>query len=141
MSDPLTVTGAAAEIASTISHIIRDVDQFTRQVQEAHDDMEGIHQELDSLKSCLDLLSNIAQTPNVVVPPIVGEVGTTCRTVLRKLGESIQKYNSDRLNAGVQYVWSGRDSIDGYRDSLQAHTAALRLAADIMTLYVCPGKL
>jgi hypothetical protein len=141
MVDPLTVTGAAAGIATTILHIVRDVERFTRQVREAREDMEGINQELESLKFVLELFSDTAQSPNVVVPPTVGGIMTTCETVLERLGASMQQYNSDRLNVRIAYVWSGRDVIEGYRNSLQAHTAALGLAVKIMTLYVCPGKL
>jgi hypothetical protein len=136
MVNPLAIAGAAAWIATTILHVVRDVDQFTRQVRETREDMEGINQELGSLKFSLDLLSNAAVSPNAVVPPTVGGIMTTCRTVLGKLGESIQKYDSDRLNARFGYVWSGREVIDGYRNSLKAHTAALRLVVNIMTLYV-----
>jgi uncharacterized protein YoxC len=136
MVEPVSITSAAISIAATVVKTIQEVEQFMRQVREARSDMDGISRELGSLRAALEMLAEDAEKPGVQIPQTLEDILNNCKDVMDNLDTSLQKFNSERLRMRIQYVWSGKEAMTGYRTTLAAHKGALDLAVDVMTLSV-----
>jgi len=135
MADPLSIVGTAISLAATIGRVVKDVEQFMRQVREARADMDGISRELWSLRAALEMLADDVKS-GVTVPQTLEDILKNCAEVMARLDATLQKYNSERLRVRVKYVWSGKETISSYRSTLAAHKGALDLAVDLITLSV-----
>ena len=135
MADPLSIAGTAVSLVATIARVVKDVEQFVRQIREARADMDGISRELWSLKAVLEMLTDDVKS-GATVPPKLEDILKNCAEVMGRLDATLQQYNSERLRVRVKYVWSGKEMITHYRDSLAAHKGALDLAVDLVTLSV-----
>jgi uncharacterized protein (DUF3084 family) len=134
MADPLSITGTALSIAAFSFKLIKDIDQFMRQVRQARSEMDGISRELGSLRSALEMLAEDAKTPGVQFPQTLERILKNCMDELQKLDAKLQEYHSERLKIRVKYVWSGKETMNSYQTTLAAHKGALDLAVDVMTL-------
>jgi len=135
MADPLSLAGSAVGLAATIGRVAKDVEQFMRQVREARADMDAISRELWSVRAALEMLADDVKS-GVTVPQTLEDILKNCGEVTARLDATLQKYNSERLQVRVKYVWSGKETINGYRSTLAAHKGALDLAVDLITLSV-----
>ena len=135
MADPLSIAGSAVGLAATIGRVVKDVEQFMRQVREARADMDAISRELWSVRAALEMLADDVKS-GVNVPQTLEDILKNCGEVTERLDATLKKYNSERLQVRVKYVWSGKETINGYRSTLAAHKGALDLAVDLITLLV-----
>jgi len=136
MADPFSIAATATGLAVTIVKVSKDVEHFMRQVREARREMDAVCRELGSLRSALEMLAGDMDAPGVAVPQTLEDILSNCEEVLGQLESCLKKYNSERLNTRVKYVWSGKETVAGYRAALAAHKGALDLAIDVMTLSV-----
>jgi len=144
MADPISIAGSAVGLAATIGRVVKDVEQFMRQVREARADMDAISRELWSVRAALEMLADDVKSvgkpdstkSGVIVPQTLEDILKNCGEVTERLDATLKKYNSERLKVRVKYVWSGKETINGYRSTLAAHKGALDLAVDLITLLV-----
>lgn len=112
---------------------------FVRDVRDARNEVEGVNQELLSLKSVLkkfisdDIESSSRPLPPSLLNQIEGVV-SNCTHVVAQVDNCIQSHQGSRIVKGAKWVATGRGDMAKLRSTLEAHKSTLNLALDMISL-------
>jgi hypothetical protein len=116
---------------------------FVRDVRGVKDELDGISQELQSLKAVLEILADDAgdfsrgRLPDTLEIQVTGIV-TNCMSVVVEIEQTLNRHEGSRLAKAARWTAIGQGDISKLRSSLEAHKSALEIALDMVTSYGYP---
>jgi STAND-like protein len=144
MADPLSITSGCAGLLAAIASATICIHEFVRTIREAQSDLNGVSRELASLGSVLELIRQNA-ADGATSRPILETISrhlsgiiSNCNVVVADIERLLENCGNDGATATAEWALSGRGDMDKLRSSLEAHTSALSLASDMISLYGWP---
>jgi hypothetical protein len=150
--DPFSIIGAVVTGGKTLFAITENILGFVDEVRTANQSIQGIYDEVDSLRQTLDainhslassLLSNAiagSQVTSALWPPVLKSI-QDCELTIHRLYDilkGMKRQNSGvaaRTVTAIKFSRSDRE-VQVLKGRIQAHNSSLQLVLQTITVYV-----
>ncbi|KAK0638481.1 chitin synthase N-terminal-domain-containing protein [Cercophora newfieldiana] len=140
MADPFSIAASCVGLLSAIATATVRINGFVRTARDTRGDLDAVSRELSSLRTVLELIQADAegsqeQLPQAIVRHLC-EVLTNCNGAVSDIEKILRKYENTGAMTSSRWALSGKGDVDKLRAHLEAHTSALGLVLDMMSLVV-----